>query len=92
MVTPCPHFVFTNKFYFKFIFKNTFFQSLHPLIRTSQVSLSSNADADFRYTNIFTTVGMYKNRMLAIKRLERKSVDISRKMKKELKLVRLINI
>ncbi|KAG8192571.1 hypothetical protein JTE90_015205 [Oedothorax gibbosus] len=63
-------------------------RSLHPLIRTSQVSLSSNAEADFRYTSIFTTVGIYKGRMLAIKRLKKKSVDITRKMKKELKLMR----
>ncbi|CAL1291491.1 unnamed protein product [Larinioides sclopetarius] len=63
-------------------------RNLHPLIRTSQVSLSSNAEADFRYTNIYTTVGIYKGRMLAIKRLRKKSVDITRKMKKELKFMR----
>ncbi|GFQ82470.1 guanylate cyclase 32E [Trichonephila clavata] len=63
-------------------------RSLHPLIRTSQVSLSSNAEADFRYTSIYTTVGLYKGRMLAIKRLKKKSVDITRKMKKELKFMR----
>ncbi|GFY70260.1 guanylate cyclase 32E, partial [Trichonephila inaurata madagascariensis] len=63
-------------------------RTLHPLIRTSQVSLSSTAEADFRYTSIYTTVGLYKGRMLAIKRLKKKSVDITRKMKKELKFMR----
>ncbi|GIX67929.1 uncharacterized protein CEXT_50821 [Caerostris extrusa] len=48
-------------------------RSLHPLIRTSQVSLSSNAEADFRYTSIYTTVGLYKGRMLAIKSSERRA-------------------
>lgn len=59
----------------------------NPLIRTSQVSLSSNPDADFRYSSILTQVGIYKGRVLAVKKINKKSVDISRKMKKELKLV-----
>ncbi|XP_071034347.1 guanylate cyclase 32E isoform X3 [Parasteatoda tepidariorum] len=63
-------------------------RSLQPMMRTSQVSLSSNTEADFRYTNIYTTVGIYKGRMLALKRLRKKSVDITRKMKKELKIMR----
>ncbi|XP_054711320.1 LOW QUALITY PROTEIN: guanylate cyclase 32E-like [Uloborus diversus] len=63
-------------------------RSLHPLLRTSQVSLSSNADTDFRYSSIYTTVGIFKGRMVAIKRLRKKNVDITRKMKKELKLMR----
>lgn len=33
-------------------------RSTHPLIRTSQVSLSSNPDADFRYSTIFTPIGL----------------------------------
>lgn len=63
------------------------FQALHPLIRTSQVSLSSNPDADFRYSSIFTTVGIYKGRVFAIKNVKKKSIDITRAMKKELKVV-----
>jgi len=65
-------------------------QSTHPLIRTSQVSLSSNPDADFRYTTIFTPIGLYKGQLYAIKKVRKKSVDITREMKKELKLVRRI--
>ncbi|CAH1122713.1 unnamed protein product [Ceutorhynchus assimilis] len=57
-------------------------------IRTSQVSLSSNPDADFRYSTIFTQIGIYKGRVLAIKKVHKKSVDITRDMKKDLKLVR----
>jgi len=62
-------------------------QSTHPLIRTSQVSLSSNPDADFRYTTIFTPIGLYKGQLYAIKKVRKKSVDITREMKKGLKLV-----
>ncbi|KAH8419517.1 hypothetical protein KR222_004069 [Zaprionus bogoriensis] len=63
-------------------------KSTHPLIRTSQVSLSSNPDADFRYTTIFTPIGLYKGQLYAIKKVRKKSVDITREMKKELKLLR----
>ncbi|TMW50809.1 hypothetical protein DOY81_004138, partial [Sarcophaga bullata] len=63
-------------------------RSTHPLIRTSQVSLSSNPDADFRYTTIFTPIGLYKGQLYAIKNVRKKCVDITREMKKELKLLR----
>lgn len=64
-----------------------YFQSTHPLIRTSQVSLSSNPDADFRYTTIFTPIGLYKGQLYSIKKVRKKCVDITREMKMELKLV-----
>jgi hypothetical protein len=51
------------------------------------VSLSSNPDADFRYSTIYTQIGIYKGRIFAIKKVGKKSVDISRDMKKELKMV-----
>lgn len=57
-------------------------------VRTSQVSLTSNPDADFRYTTLFTQVGVYKGRLVAIKKLNKKSIDLTREMKKELKMVR----
>ncbi|XP_017772276.1 PREDICTED: guanylate cyclase 32E [Nicrophorus vespilloides] len=63
-------------------------RALHPLIRTSQVSLSSNPDADFRYSSIFTQIGIYKGRVFAIKKVYKKSIDITRDMKKELKMMR----
>ncbi|XP_055383503.1 speract receptor [Condylostylus longicornis] len=63
-------------------------RSTHPLIRTSQVSLSSNPDADFRYSTIYTPIGLYKNQLYAIKKVPKKSIDITREMKKELKLLR----
>ncbi|KAL1497777.1 hypothetical protein ABEB36_008676 [Hypothenemus hampei] len=59
-----------------------------PFIRTSQVSLSSNPDADFRYSTIFTQIGIYKGRVLSIKKVHKKSIDITREMKKELKMMR----
>lgn len=65
-----------------------FCQATHPLIRTSQVSLSSNPDADFRYSTIFTPIGLYKGQLYAIKKVKKKSIDITREMKKELKMVR----
>lgn len=63
-------------------------QTTHPLIRTSQVSLSSNPDTDFRYTTIFAPIGMYRGQLYAIKKVRKKSIDITREMKKELKLLR----
>lgn len=63
-------------------------QTTHPLIRTSQVSLSSNPDLDFRYSTIFTPIGLYKGQLYAIKKVKKKSIDITREMKKELKLLR----
>ncbi|XP_012260738.2 guanylate cyclase 32E isoform X3 [Athalia rosae] len=59
-----------------------------PVVRTSQVSLSSNPDADFRYSTIFTQIGVYKGRIYAIKKVRKKSIEISREMKKELKMMR----
>lgn len=64
-------------------------RTTHPLIRTSQVSLSSNPDADFRYSTIFTPIGLYKGQLYAIKKIRKKSVDITREMKMELKIVSL---
>lgn len=62
-------------------------QSLHPLLRTSQVSLSSNPETDFRYSAIYGTIGVYKGRIFAIKMVNKKSIDMTRSMKKELKWV-----
>ncbi|XP_065155989.1 guanylate cyclase 32E isoform X2 [Atheta coriaria] len=62
-------------------------RALHPL-RTSQGSINSNADFDFRYSSIFTQIGIYKVRVFAIKRIHKKSIDITREMKKELKMMR----
>lgn len=64
---------------------------MHPLIRTSQVSLSSNPDADFRYSSIYTPIGIYRGRVLAVKTVNKKTVDITRNMKKELKTVCLLH-
>ena len=59
-------------------------------MRSSQVSLSSNYDMDFRYSALYTRVGVYKGRMVAVKEIRRKTIDITRRMKKELKKVRLV--
>lgn len=58
-----------------------------PIVRTSQVSLSSNPDADFRYSMIYTQIGVYKGRISAVKKVRKKSIEITREMKKELKMV-----
>ncbi|KAG7202068.1 hypothetical protein KM043_004743 [Ampulex compressa] len=58
------------------------------IVRTSQVSLSSNPDADFRYSMIYTQVGIYKGRIFAVKKVRKKSIEITREMKKELKVMR----
>ncbi|XP_076309160.1 guanylate cyclase 32E-like isoform X2 [Tachypleus tridentatus] len=63
-------------------------RNVHPFIRTSQVSLSSNLESDFRYSTIYTQIGIYRGRICAIKRLRKKCIDITRKMKKEMKTIR----
>lgn len=63
-----------------------------PHVRTSQASLSSNPDADFRYSMIYTQVGVYKGRIFAVKRVKKKSIEITREMKKELKIVSLVSL
>ncbi|XP_059054406.1 guanylate cyclase 32E [Achroia grisella] len=57
-------------------------------VRSSQVSLSSNPDLDFRYSAIFTEVAFYRGRLLAVKRVRRHHIDINREIKKELKIMR----
>ncbi|CAG9096851.1 unnamed protein product [Plutella xylostella] len=57
-------------------------------VRSSQVSLSSNPDLDFRYSAIFTEVALYRGRLLAVKRVRKQHIDISRDIKKELKIMR----
>lgn len=55
---------------------------------SSQVSLSSASDLmEFRYYNVYTQIGVYKGRLVALKRLRKKNVEITRKIKKELKMV-----
>ncbi|XP_046736974.1 guanylate cyclase 32E [Diprion similis] len=63
-------------------------KAVQPVMRTSQVSLSSNPDADFRYSTIFTQIGVYKGRIYAVKKVRKKSIEITREMKKELKMMR----
>lgn len=60
-------------------------------VRSSQVSLSSNPDLDFRYSAIFTEVAFYRGRLLAVKRVRRHHIDINREIKKELKIVSYTN-
>ncbi|KAL0109405.1 hypothetical protein PUN28_014464 [Cardiocondyla obscurior] len=62
--------------------------TMEPIVRTSQVSLSSNPDSDFRYSTIYTQIGVYKGRIFAVKKVRKKSIEITREMKKELKMMR----
>ncbi|XP_011493860.1 PREDICTED: guanylate cyclase 32E [Ceratosolen solmsi marchali] len=70
------------------LFKNNSKNPCQPHVRTSQASLSSNPDADFRYSMIYTQVGIYKGRIFAVKKVKKKSIEITREMKKELKIMR----
>ena len=49
------------------------------------MSLNSQGDVDFR--QVFTQVGTYKGTIVAIKRINKKYVDLSRNVRKELKIV-----
>jgi len=54
--------------------------------RSSTASLSSQVDLDVR--QLFTQVGSYRGTLIAVKHINRKSVDLTRAVRKELKLVR----
>ena len=55
----------------------------------SQVSLNSTCDlTEFRYYNVYTQIGLYRGRLVAIKKLQKKNMEVTRKIKKELKMVR----
>ncbi|KAK9513104.1 hypothetical protein O3M35_001368 [Rhynocoris fuscipes] len=60
----------------------------HPWIRSSEGSLSSNLEAEFRYSTILTTTCIYKGLVFAVKKIDQKSIDITRAMKKDLKLMK----
>ncbi|XP_054711371.1 guanylate cyclase 32E-like [Uloborus diversus] len=63
-------------------------KNIYTLIRTSQGSLSSNLEGDFRLSSIYTTVGVYKARMVAVKQLRKKNIDVNMSMKKNFKVMR----
>lgn len=52
----------------------------------SQMSLVSQGELDFR--QLFTCVATYKGMIVAVKKIRKKSVELTRTIKKELKLVR----
>ena len=56
-----------------------------PMIRSSMASLNSQVDLDFK--QVFTQVGTYKKSIVAIKRVNKKYVDLTRSVRKELKMV-----
>jgi hypothetical protein len=62
-----------------------FFHQVPGVLRASMVSLSSQADLDLR--QVFTQVGTYKGVIVAIKTVHKKYVDLTREVRKELKLV-----
>lgn len=47
---------------------------------------------EFRYCSVYTDIGLYKGRLVALKKLYKKSIEITRKIKKELNLVIIIII
>jgi hypothetical protein len=52
----------------------------------SQTSLSSNVE-DFRYSSIYCQLAQYRGQIYAVKKIKKKTIDITRKMKMELKEV-----
>eukprot|EP00095_Tigriopus_kingsejongensis_P008339 maker-scaffold395_size185061-snap-gene-0.32 protein:Tk08339 transcript:maker-scaffold395_size185061-snap-gene-0.32-mRNA-1 annotation:"guanylate cyclase 32e" len=59
--------------------------------RNSQVSLGSHQEHDHRFSTIYTQIGIYKGRIYAVKKSPKYSIDITRKLKKELKAMRDIH-
>lgn len=60
-------------------------QQMSASLRTSVMSLVSQIDFDLR--QVFTTVGTYKDTLVAIKRVRKRHVDLTRNIRKELKIV-----
>ena len=54
-------------------------------LRASMVSLNSQADLDIR--QVFTQVGQYKGQIVAIKSINKKYIDLTRNVQKEMKVV-----
>ena len=54
-------------------------------LRASIASLNSQVDLDAR--QVFTQVAIYKGSVVAVKRIDKKSVDLTRNVRKELKTV-----
>ncbi|KAK8405682.1 hypothetical protein O3P69_001881 [Scylla paramamosain] len=67
---------------------NKLSRGLYATVRSSQLSLNSNLDLDYRYASVHTQLGTYKGRVVAVKQISSKAVDITRRIKKELKTVR----
>ena len=67
-----------------------FISQIPNALRLSMVSLSSQADLDLR--QVFTQVGTYKGTIVAIKRVSKKCVDLTRGVRKELKQVKINTI
>ncbi|CAN7938795.1 unnamed protein product, partial [Ixodes hexagonus] len=63
-------------------------QQTTSAVQASQVSLSSHPEADFRYSTVYTQVGLYRAQLVAVKRIRKRSVDITRPMKEQLKILR----
>ena len=57
-------------------------------MRASMISLCSQGELDLK--QVFTSVGTYKGSIVAIKRINKRYVDLTRSVRKELKLVRCI--
>lgn len=72
--------------YFKTL-KFSFQPNLPSGFRSSQLSLNSNIWVDNRLSLGYTQLGIYKGRIVAIKHFPIKAIDITRKVKKELKMV-----
>ena len=55
------------------------------------MSLGSNPEVDDRFSTAYTQLGVYRGRVVAVKPISKRAVDITRKVKKELKLVSIIS-
>ena len=58
---------------------------MSSVLRGSQVSLSSAVDVDIR--QVFTQIGSYKGSIVAIRKVNKRCIDLTRNVQKELKMV-----
>ncbi|XP_064600660.1 receptor-type guanylate cyclase Gyc76C-like [Liolophura sinensis] len=64
--------------------------SPHRDLSGSRMTLCSNMSAEsrFSYTQVYVRTGSYKGQIVALKMFEKKNLDLTRHMKKEMKLMR----
>uniref|UniRef100_A0A2A4JP88 Receptor ligand binding region domain-containing protein n=1 Tax=Heliothis virescens TaxID=7102 RepID=A0A2A4JP88_HELVI len=72
--------------------KDLTFISAYNASSSDKVVCETSMQHDLETRRAHTTIAMYRGNIVAIKRLQKKSIDVTRAIKKELKLIVIINL